>query len=180
MRTIAVTMGLVLSAILPAYAITTGIPATGLPSADHYSAALLPEKEGIVPWRTLSEVKSEQVGIRVVNQFSNAILDLDQKEVKLQGFVVPLQVGDRQTRFLLSAVPPECPFCMPAGPDALVEVVAKKPVKYGVEPVVITGRFAVLKDDEGGLYYRLTGAEAIGRAIRAPTTATATATKLRE
>lgn len=174
MRTIIFTAGLVLSAMLPAHAVTTGMPATGLPSADYYSAVVLPEKEGIVPWRTLSEVKTEQVGIRMINQFSGAILALDQKDVKLQGFVVPLQVGDRQVRFLLSAVPPSCPFCMPAGPDALVEVVAKKPVKYGVEPIVMTGRFAVLKDDDGGLFYRLTGAEAIGPAMLVPATARAT------
>ena len=63
---------------------------------------------------------------------------------------------------------------MPAGPEALVEVVAKRPIKYGVEPIVMTGRFAVLKGDESGLFYRLIGAEAIGPAIQAPATATTT------
>jgi uncharacterized protein len=149
-------------------AVTTGIPAAGLPTAAHYSTAVLPEKAGIVPWRTLAQVETEQVGIRLITRFSPEILELDQKDVKIQGFIVPLDVGDRQKRFMLSAVPPECPFCLPAGPEALVEVQAKTPVRYGVEPIVVSGRFAVLKDEDGGLLYRLTNAEAIGPAMLAP------------
>jgi hypothetical protein len=144
-------------------------PATGLPTADNYSAAVLPEREGIVAWRLLADAKPEMVGIRVIFRFSDAILRLDRTTVRLQGFMIPLVVGERQTRFLLSAVPPACPFCLPAGPEALVEVLAKQPVRFGVEPIVVTGRFAVLKDeDEGGLYYRLMDAEAIGPAVHAP------------
>ena len=47
---------------------------------------------------------------------------------------------------------------MPGGPDAIVEVLAKTPIKYGFEPVVLSGKFSVLKDDPTGLYYRLTDA----------------------
>ena len=51
-------------------------------------------------------------------------------------------------------------FSLPGGPDQLVEVLAKTPVKYGFEPIVVTGRLVVLKDDPMGLYYRLTDAVA--------------------
>jgi hypothetical protein len=50
---------------------------------------------------------------------------------------------------------------MPAGPDAIVEVVAKKKIAYGFEPIIVSGKFAVLKDDPAGVLYRLTEAEAI-------------------
>ena len=49
------------------------------------------------------------------------------------------------------------------GPDQLVEVQAKTPVKYGFEPIVVTGKFVVLRDDPMGLYYRLTDAVAVAR-----------------
>ena len=88
--------------------------------------------------------------------------------VKVQGFIIPLDMGDRQTRFLLSAVPPHCAFCMPAGPDAIVEVIAKTPVKYGFEPIVVSGRFSVLRNDATGVLYRLTDAEYSGVAMPAP------------
>lgn len=159
---------LLTGAALPARAVSTDVPPAGLPTASQYATTLLPETPGVVPWRTLAQVETEQVGVRMVNKFSNAILALDQKEVKLQGFMVPLDVGDRQTRFLITAVPVDCAFCLPAGPEALVEVLARTPVRYGIEPIVVSGRFSVLKDDAGGLLYRLTGAVAVGPASPAP------------
>lgn len=46
----------------------------------------------------------------------------------------------------------------PGGPESMVEVKARTPVKYTLEPVVIEGRFAVLADDPYGLYYRVSDA----------------------
>jgi hypothetical protein len=91
-------------------------------------------------------------------QFSNSITALDKKEVRLQGFMMPLDMGEKQKRFILSALPPSCAFCLPGGPDQLVEVQAKTAVKYGFDPIVLSGRLTVLRDDPMGLYYRLTEA----------------------
>jgi hypothetical protein len=154
---------------LPAHAVTSNIPQAGLPSANEYAAALLPERAGVVSWRTLGQVVPVQQGGRMVPEFSKDILSLDKRDVKVQGFIIPLDMGDKQKRFLLSAVPPHCSFCLPAGPDAVVEVIAKTPVKYSFEPIVVSGRFVVLKDDAGGLLYRLTDAEYTGAAMPAPT-----------
>jgi hypothetical protein len=96
-----------------------------------------------------------------VPEFSKEILALDRKDVKVQGFIVPLDMGDKQKRFLITAVPPHCSFCLPAGPDAIVEVVARTAVRYGFDPIVVSGKFSVLKDDAGGLLYRLTDAEQV-------------------
>jgi hypothetical protein len=123
-----------------------------------YAAKPLPELKGVVSWKTLADVKPVKQNDRFVPQFSKDISALDRKEVKLQGFMMPLDMGERQKRFLLVAMPPSCAFCLPGGPDQLVEVVAKTPVKYGFEPVVVSGKFTVLKDDPMGLYYRLTDA----------------------
>ena len=153
---------------LTARAVTADIPATGLPTASHYASALLPEQAGVVSWRTLSRVESEHIGIRIVPRFSSEILELDQKDVKLQGFIVALGVGDKQSRFLISATPIDCQFCLPAGPEALVEVLASAPVRYSVDPVVVSGKFSVLKDEAGGLLYRLTGAQVVETTKSAP------------
>ena len=125
-----------------------------------YAAKPLPELKGVVSWKTLAEVTPVRQEDRFVPQFSKDISALDKKEVKLQGFMMPLDMGEKQKRFLLVAMPPTCAFCLPGGPDQLVEVLAKNPVKYGFDPVVVTGKFAVLKDDPMGLYYRLTEAVA--------------------
>jgi hypothetical protein len=75
--------------------------------------------------------------------------------------MIPLDIGDKQKRFLISAVPPSCQFCLPAGPDSLVEVEAKTPVNYTFDPIVIGGKFAVLKDDPSGVLYRMTEADRV-------------------
>lgn len=173
-------LGVLLAAVAAvASAFTTGIPAAGLPSASQYSSTLLPEREGIVPWRKLAAVEPVKEGDRMRPRFAPEILGLDRQRVKLQGFIVPLDMGDRQKRFLLTATPPHCSFCLPAGPDAIVEVVAKTAVKYGFDPIVMEGRFVVLKDDPNGLLYQLVDAEWRGLAQAAPVTPTAPAPVVR-
>ena len=85
-------------------------------------------------WKTLAQVQPVKQGGKMVPEFSRDILALDRKDVKVQGFMIPLDIGDKQKRFLISAVPPHCQFCLPAGPDALVEVEAKTPVELHVRP----------------------------------------------
>ena len=121
----------------------------------------LPELKGVVSWQTLSQVQPVKVQDRVVPQFADGVLKLNATEVKLQGFMMPLDTGERQKRFLLTSMPPSCAFCLPGGPDQLVEVQAKNPVKYGFDPIILSGKFVVLKDDPMGLYYRLTDAVAV-------------------
>jgi hypothetical protein len=83
---------------------------------------------------------------------------LNDKEVKLQGFMMPLEPGEKQKHFLISVNPQSCSFCLPAGPEGVVEVKTKTPVKFTFEPVIVSGKMSVLKDDPMGLYYRLTDA----------------------
>jgi hypothetical protein len=157
--------GLVAASLLfagsPTHGLNTDIPPTGLPTASMFSATLLPETEGVVSWKTLSQVEPHKQGDRIVPVFSKEILGLDKQAVRVQGFILPLDLGDQQHHFLLSAVPPHCPFCLPAGPEAIVEVVAKKRIAYSFEPIILAGNFSVLKDTPEGLLYRLTEAEPV-------------------
>ena len=142
----------------PAVALNTGIAATGLPTAADYASGLLPDLAGVVSWKTLSRVEPMKKDGKMVPAFSTEIMGLDRTDVKVQGFMIPLDIGDKQKRFLLSAVPPHCQFCLPAGPDEIVEVEAKNPVAYTFDPIVIGGKFSVVKDDATGILYRMTGA----------------------
>jgi uncharacterized protein len=151
---------------LPSFAFDSKIAATGLPAASMYSATLLPDLEGVVSWKTLAQVEPVKQGAKMVPQFSKELLALDNQSVRVQGFILPMDMGDKQKHFLISAVPPHCPFCLPAGPDAIVEVFAKETIPYGFEPIIIYGKLAVLKDDPGGLLYRLSEAEPIQSRLR--------------
>ena len=158
------------AAAFPVHAVMPSVPQAGLPSASDYGATLLPERAGVVSWRTLALVVPVQQGGRMVPEFSKDILTLDKQDVKVQGFIIPLDMGDKQKRFLLSAVPPHCSFCMPAGPEAIVEVIAKTPVKCSFDPIIVSGRFSIVKDDSAGVLYRLTDAEFRGAAMPASST----------
>ena len=118
----------------------------------------LPERKDVVSWRLLAQVELVKVKDRFQPQFSAGVAALDAKEVKVQGFMMPLEMGDKQSHFILSATPLDCAFCMPGGPESLVEVKTKKPIAFGMEPVVLCGKLAVLKDDPTGVFYRLTDA----------------------
>lgn len=119
----------------------------------------LEEKEGVVSWRLLASVTTKPVQNRIVPTFPDPVLALHNRTVRVQGFMMPLEPGDRQKHFLLSAVPTSCGFCVPAGPEGLIEVRTRTPVKYGLEPVIVEGRLAVLADDPYGVYYRIVNGE---------------------
>ena len=138
-----------------AFALNTNIPQAGLPSASQFSGQVLIERADVVSWRTLAQVEMVKQGDRMVAQFARPILALDRKDARVQGFMIPLDLGDRQKHFLVSAVPPHCSFCLPAGPEAVVEVFAKEPVGYTLDPIVVSGRLSVLKDDPAGVLYRM-------------------------
>jgi hypothetical protein len=131
------------------------------PGADPALFKPLPERSDVVSWKLLAQVELVKLKDRYAPQFSAAVTALSGKEVKLQGFMVPLQMGDKQSHFVLSAMPQTCAFCMPGGPESMVEVKAKRPVTYGFEPIVLSGRLEVLKDDPSGIFYRLTDAVAV-------------------
>ena len=121
-------------------------------------AQTLPDRKDIVSWKLLAQVELVKVKDRIQPQFSADVAALDAKEVKVQGFMMPLEMGEKQSHFILSSTPSSCAFCMPGGPESMVEVKTKKPLAYGMEPVVLSGKLTVLKDDPTGVFYRLTDA----------------------
>jgi uncharacterized protein len=119
----------------------------------------LAEKPGITSWRVLGLVQPIKEQGKIVPEYDKQISALNGKTVKVQGFMLPLDMGDKQKRFLLSAAPPHCTFCLPGGAETMIEVRAKNAVRFGFDAVTLSGKLAVLKDDPAGLYYRLTDAE---------------------
>jgi hypothetical protein len=129
-----------------------------LPSAAEYSTTLLPERKGVLSWKTLGQVKPLNEGGRIVPQFSKDVLDLDKQDVRVQGFMVPVEADIKHKHFVLSAVPPSCPFCMSAGPEAIIEVRMKSGIDFSYDPILLSGKFAVRADDPRGVFYILTEA----------------------
>jgi hypothetical protein len=124
--------------------------------------------DGVVSWDVLGdlEVATEVHGplrATFTTSYGDAIEALDGQEVSLMGFLFPLEGGVEHARFLLTAWPPSCPFCLPAGPSQMVEVFCAEPIAYSEGAIVIAGRFELLHDDPSGLYYRLHDARLVER-----------------
>jgi len=119
------------------------------------------EKAIAVTWQLLAKVSFTKQRERYVPEFAKEVAALEKRQVTLQGFMMPLDTGAKQRRFLLSALPSECGFCVPGSAEQIVEVQAKEGVKYVLDPVTVSGTFALVRDDAGGLLYRLTEAVAI-------------------
>lgn len=140
-------------------------PAGGLPQgtgAGYHSPqspiAPLPQRGDVLPWSVLTNLSKKTTKTRVVPQFNAEQQALHQTQQRVQGFMVPLDAKATQVHFLLTSVPLTCSFCIPGGPESMVEVRAKLPVRHSLEPVVVQGRLMLLKDDPYGLFYRLVDA----------------------
>jgi len=142
---------------------SAGIPAgsgAGVHSPNSPFAPLVARAD-VLPWAMLTDVKTKTVKNRVLPVFNPQLQALNQKSQRIQGFMMPLDPGEKQKHFLISSVPLTCSFCLPGGPESMVEVRTKTPVAYSLEAVVVEGRFAVLADDPYGMYYRMTDAVAV-------------------
>jgi len=135
----------------------TGVPAGTGPGIHSPNSPFAPlqERTDVLPWSVLTSVKTKVDKNRILPVFPAEVQALNKKSQRVQGFMMPLEPGEKQRHFLLSSVPMSCSFCTPGGPESMVEVKTKTPVKYTMEPVVVEGQFAVLQDDPYGLYYRV-------------------------
>ena len=119
-----------------------------------------PAPAGTVPWQLLQSTKTIQKADKKFGpSFPKEVKELDKQQVKLYGFMMPLDQAKKQKRFLLSAFPPHCSFCLTGGPESLVEVIADQAIDFTFEPIVVAGRMAVLDNDV--VYYRLTNAASV-------------------
>jgi hypothetical protein len=111
-----------------------------------------------IAWETLALAKAGTKESPTAVQFPAALTPLDGKVVSVTGFMVPLEAKPEQTRFLLTAKPQDCEFCLEGGPATFIEV-RSVPLRFSSKPLTLVGRIKLLRDDASGMYYRLSEAE---------------------
>lgn len=88
--------------------------------------------------------------------FSEAIKKLDGQTVIIQGYMFPLEADEKQGEFLFGPFPVSCPFHYHVGPAMVIEVHAKKPIKFSYDPIDIKGRLELVPEDKDSeVFYRL-------------------------
>lgn len=113
-------------------------------------------------WKTLSKITfkkayNETMGFKVdVPVFSEEVSALEGQEVKIRGYIIPVEGYKGHKEFIFSAYPYNmCFFCGGAGPETVMEVFAKEPIEYTAEPITIKGTLELNADDINRLIYAL-------------------------
>lgn len=130
---------------------------------DGWKPALTPK--GATDWRVLMAVTVSEVpkgdDTDYIPTYTPEIKALNHQRIKLNGYMIPLQTDDEQTHFVLMAYPHSCPFHMPGGPGAYVEVKTDFPVTFTYDTVLIEGYFQVHDSPQNGVLYSLTAGQHI-------------------
>jgi hypothetical protein len=120
---------------------------------------------GGVSWTTLEATKlSDRTDpktkvIYTKPIFPAAIKALAGKQIKVAGWMMPLENSAQQKHWVLLGYPPGCPFHMHALPNQFIEVMAAEPFPVNESKVhVITGTLQLVGQDESGIFYRLVNA----------------------
>lgn len=121
----------------------------------------LPQRSDVVAWSRLTNLTKKTLKDRIEPVFTAEQKALNKTVQRVQGFMVPMDTKPGQKHFLLTSVPLTCAFCIPGGPESMIEVKAASPVRYSLEPVVVEGHFQTLSNDEYGLFYRMVDARQV-------------------
>lgn len=124
------------------------------------------EKENT--WKTLSRITykkefDELMGFKIDKPvFSDKVKVLEDKEIVIKGYIIPVEGYKSHTEFILSAFPYNmCFFCGGAGPETVMEVEAKSPVKYQADAIYLKGKLKLNADDINRLMYKIVDAELV-------------------
>lgn len=97
-------------------------------------------------------------------EFGDFVKGLEGKEVKITGFMMPLESSLEQTHFILSMLPLDgCQFCAPGTQAQFLEVKVKgdKGIRYTYDPIEIAGTFELIPDAPMGVYFLIKDAKEV-------------------
>ena len=127
--------------------------------------------KGGISWKVFGETemneytivdKSGEEWMGVRPKFSETILELDSKEILIQGYMFPLEQSEKQSLFLLGPFPVSCPYHPHTSANLLIEVTSKKPILFTYDAVNIKGDLELVpRDDEYNVFFRLKNAKLI-------------------
>jgi len=153
---------LLASAMLPGVASAQMINGGPAPKVeDIWKPAATPK--GGVPWKLLEATKETTRTVKGVIYskpvFTPQVKSLAGKRIKVAGWMLPLDKGAQQKRFVLLAYPPGCPFHFHAMPNQFIEIAASTPFRLNeTDALTVTGVLQLTGQDESGIFYKLVDA----------------------
>ncbi len=131
--------------------------------ADVWKPAKTPP--GGTPWSLLEQTKLNDrtdPKTRIIYTkpvFPAAVKALNGRQIKVAGWMMPLDNGKMQKRWVMLGYPPGCPFHFHALPNQFIEVLSPAGVPVNETKVhIMVGTLQLTGQDESGIFYRLTNA----------------------
>jgi hypothetical protein len=115
-------------------------------------------------WKELSEVTykigEDEFGELYLPVFSDKIKNLEGQVVEADGYIIPFEGMFKPEHIILSSLPlAECFFCGSGGPETVMEVMLKDPIKYTSKRVKVRGKLTLNSKDPEKLMYILSDAQ---------------------
>lgn len=115
-------------------------------------------QEGV--WKDLLAVKTIQKRDAYTPKFDEKQRAYDGKQITVKGYIYAYEEAPVHKFFMLSYYPVSmCYFCGGAGPESVIEVTVKKPLKYTSREVTLKGTLKLNDSDPDRLFYILLNAE---------------------
>jgi hypothetical protein len=113
-------------------------------------------------WKTLFTVKYGDWRSTFNPVFPAAVKVLENKQIIIKGFLIPLQEQKKHTNFLLSAFPfDQCFYCGKAGPETVIEVTVKNGIKATDKIIQLKGTLQLNSQDPTHLFYIIDDGELV-------------------
>ncbi|MGL5837159.1 MAG: DUF3299 domain-containing protein [Sphingorhabdus sp.] len=91
--------------------------------------------------------------------FPAEVKALDGKRIKIAGWMMPLENGKTQKRWVMLGYPPGCPFHMHALPNQFIEILSPAGVPVNETKVhIMSGTLKLTGQNESGIFYQLVNA----------------------
>ena len=122
--------------------------------------AVFTNAQSLNVWKSLSEVtykiSEDNFGELYVPVFSDKVKQLEGKVVEADGYIIPFEGMFKPEHIILSSLPlAECFFCGSGGPETVMEVMLKTPIKYTSKRVKVRGKLTLNSKDPEKLMYIL-------------------------
>lgn len=122
--------------------------------------------EGGTRWEIFGTTKEIQIETKTEDgydafymkpEFQPDVTAMNGKQIKIRGYMFPLDGEEAQKTFLFGPFPLSCPFQYHVGPALVIEVNADQhPVLFNYDPITIEGTLELVPEDpEYSVFYRL-------------------------
>ncbi|MFO1435741.1 MAG: DUF3299 domain-containing protein [Gammaproteobacteria bacterium] len=143
--------------------------ATGQPAGERQAQDGLPQSHDNI-WDAFGKCAvhlDEQKYIYSI-EFTPEVKALEGKKISVAGFMLPLEMEEKFTHYLLSKRTPTCPFCPPGEPNEIVEVFSKDPVEWEEGIVTITGVMKFTDKSENGMFFQMNDGQMLSKGAVKP------------